>query len=63
MAWLVVKLNGGGGLYHAAGVHDVHPVGVARDDAQVVGDDDDGRAQLAGQAGEELQDLGLDGHV
>ena len=33
----------------AAGVHDVHPVRIAGDHAEVVGDDDDGRTELAGQ--------------
>src|SRR3972149_5936408 len=59
----VVKLQCRGRLHDLPRVHHVHPVGVARNDAQVVGDDDHGGAQLSGQAGQQLQDLGLDGHV
>src|SRR3990170_258941 len=60
---LVVKLERRGRLHDLPGVHHVHPIRVARDDAQVVGDDDHGGAQLSGEAGQQLQDLGLDRHV
>ena len=46
-----------------AGVHDRHPVAHLGDHAQVVGDEDDGRAGLVAQVAHEVEDLGLDGHV
>ena len=46
-----------------AGVHHVDAVGVAGDDAEVVRDDDDGRAELAAQAGHDFQHLRLNRHV
>ena len=63
VAGVAVQLAGGGRLHDLAGVHHVDPVGVAGHDPQVVGDDDDRRPQVAGQLGEQFQDLGLDGHV
>ena len=51
------------GLHRAAGVHDEDPVGQAGDDAEVVRDEQQGRARL-GQGGlERGQHLGLYGHV
>ena len=46
-----------------AGVHDRDLVGHLGDDAEVVRDDHDGRAELALQALDQLEDLRLDGHV
>ena len=50
-------------LGHLAGVHDHHPVGPAGDDPHVVGDEDDGHLELLAQVVDEVEDLGLDGHV
>ena len=49
-------------LDHPAGVHHDDPVGVLRDDAQVVRDEQDGRAGFL-QLAHQLEDLRLDGHV
>ncbi len=44
-------------------VHDGDPVAHLGDHAQVMGDEDDGRAGLLLEHAHEVQDLGLDGHV
>ena len=54
---------GGGFLDDAPGVHDRHPVGHLGHDAQVVGDEDDGHAQVGPELEHEVEDLGLDGDV
>ena len=46
-----------------ARVHHRDPVAHLGDDAEVVGDEDDGRARLALEAPHQVQDLRLDGHV
>src|SRR5881275_3043952 len=46
-----------------AGVHDEDPVGDVGDDAEVVRDQDDRRAEVALQVLDQLQDLSLDRHV
>ncbi len=51
------------GLGDLAGVHDRGPAAGLRDNRQVVGDEDDGEAELVGEAGEKFQDLGLDHDV
>ena len=53
----------GAALHQARGIHDVHAVGVARDDAEVVRDDDDRDAEPPRQVLHQLEDLRLDGHV
>ena len=50
-------------LDHPAGVHDDDPVGDLGDDAEVVGDEQDGHADVAPQLVEQRQDLRLDGDV
>ena len=50
-------------LDDAAGVHDGDPVGDAGDDAEVVGDEEEGRAALVPGRVEYLEHLRLDGHV
>ena len=50
-------------LDRAAAVHDQGVVGHLGDDPQVVGDDDDGRVELALQVLEQVEDLRLHGHV
>ena len=50
-------------LDQARGIHHVHAVGVARDDAEIVRDDDDGDAEAAREVLHQLQDLRLDGDV
>ena len=57
------QVAGRRGLDDEPGVHDVDPVGHPGDHAQVVGDEDERRAGLGREAGDELQDLGLDRHV
>ena len=46
-----------------AGVHHGDTVRDARHDAEIVGDEDEGDAELALKIGEEAQNLRLDGHV
>ena len=53
----------GSPFYDAPAVHDEHPVGHARDHPQVVGDQDDRRAELPLKLLHQVQDLGLDGDV
>ena len=50
-------------LDDAAGVHDHDPVGDVGDHAQVVGDEQDRRADLDAQVAQHVQDAGLDGDV
>ena len=51
------------GFDDARRVHDVHAVGVAGDDAEVVRDDDGGDVEPAGEVFHKLQDLRLDGDI
>ncbi len=46
-----------------AGIHHGHPVGDARYQAQVVGDEDNGRTEFPLQVAQQVQDLRLDGDV
>ena len=50
-------------LGHAAAVHDDDPITDLRHDAEVVGHEDDGHSEVAGDALEQLEDLRLDHHV
>ncbi len=50
-------------LDDAAAVHNGNPLGPAADHAQVVGDQDDGHAQLSAQVVKQIEDLALDGDV
>src|SRR3546814_1586436 len=50
-------------LDHAAGVHHHDPVAESGNDAEVVGDHDDGGAEIALQVGQQIEDLRLDGDV
>ena len=50
-------------LDDARRIHHVHAIGVARDDAEIVRDDDDGDAEPPRQILHQLQDLRLDGDV
>ena len=52
-----------GPLHHLPAVHDDDLVGHVGDDAQVVGDEDDGGAELALQVPHHVEHLGLDGDV
>ena len=54
---------GGAALDQARRIHHVHAVGVARDDAEIVRDDDDRDAEPARQVLHQLEDLRLDGDV
>ena len=53
----------GAALDHLAGIHHRDAVGDARDDAEIVGDQDHRHAELALQVGEQTQDLRLDRDV
>ena len=46
-----------------ARVHDQNPVGDVRDDAEVVGDENDSRPELSLQVLDQLENLSLDRHV
>ena len=60
--WLRISLAGAV-LDRAAGVHDQDVVGHLGDDAEVVGDHDDRRVELALEVLEQVEDLRLHGHV
>ena len=62
-ARLLEQLVHRGGLDDPARVHDVDAIAHAGGDAEVVGDHQDGRAELVGELLDQLEDLGLDGHV
>ena len=51
------------GLDHLPGIHHRHPVGVLRDDAEIMRHEDHRHAELAAQVVKELEDLALDGDV
>ncbi|CAM5693360.1 hypothetical protein SVIOM342S_03321 [Streptomyces violaceorubidus] len=53
----------GSGLHDGALVHHRDPVGEVRDDAHVVGDQQDTRAGLGREPPQQVEDLGLHGHV
>ena len=59
----LVEQVGGGDLAEAAQVHDGHPVAHVLDHRQVVGDEEDGQVVLLLQVLEQVEDLGLHGHV
>ena len=63
VAGVVEDLVGGAALAHTAAVHHDDLIAHGGDDAQVVGDHDDGHAQLFLQFLHQFQDLRLDGHV
>jgi hypothetical protein len=63
VARVLVDLDRGSRLHDAARVHHDDALGVARDHAQVVGDDDQRDAHALGQVAHQLQDLRLDGDV
>ena len=63
MAGVVVDLIGGADLHDVTCVHDGHPVGDVGHHAQIVGDEDDGQVVLDLHLLEQLQDLGLNGHI
>ena len=50
-------------LYHIASLSHLNPIDKAGHDAQVVGDPDDGHAQLPTQLLEQTDDLALKGHI
>ena len=50
-------------LHHTTGVHDHHVVRHLCDNTQVVGDEHDGGIDLVFQIPQQIQDLGLNGHV
>ena len=63
MPRIVEDLLRGAVLYDLARVHDRDTVRHIGDDAEVVGDEDDGELALRLQLVDQLQDLGLDRHV
>ena len=60
---LVEQHRGGRRLDDSSGVHHGDVVGSAGDDAEVVRDQDDGHVALTLLLGEQVEDLGLHGHV
>ena len=60
---VLVDFPGGAGFDNPAQVHHGHPVAHFGHGAQVVGDEEDGHAQLLLEGLHQLQDLGLNGHV
>ncbi len=63
MARVAEDVFRGAAFDDAGGVHDVHAIGVARHDAEIVGDDHDRDAEPPRQILHQLEDLRLDGHV
>ena len=63
MAGIVVDLVGGADLHDVARVHHGYPVGNVGHHAQIVGDEQDGQIVLDLHFFEQLQNLGLNGHV
>ena len=57
------EIADGGALDDLAGVHDGDIVGHLGDDAEIVGDQDDGGAGVAAQPAHQVEDLRLDGDV
>ena len=63
MGRLEEDLFGGTGLHDLTGIHDVDAVGHVGDDAQVMGDEDNGQVALLLDLVDQFQDLGLNGNV
>ena len=63
MLGICVEAIGGGILHHPTAVHDDHAVADLGHDPQVMGHEDGCHSELAGETGQQLQDLGLDHHV
>ena len=63
MARPAEQRRGGGLLDDAPGIHHHHLVAHLGNHAEIVGDEQQGHAQLALEAAQEIQDLGLDGDV
>ena len=63
MAGPVEDVGGGPVLGGPAGVHDQDVVGDLGDHAEIMGDDDDRRAELGLQFGDQVEDLSLHGDV
>ena len=57
------QLRGSGPLGDAAGIHHRHPIAGLRDDAEVMGDQQDAHGEFAPQIEQQLEDLVLDGDV
>ena len=60
---VLVQLVRAGQFHHVAQVHHRNAVGDVLDDVQVVGDEQVGQAQALLQVRQQVDDLGLDGHV
>ena len=63
MAWRDEQVRRGRGLRHPAGVQHDGSLAQLVDHAQIVGDEQQGHPALLHQIPQQLQDLGLDGHV
>ena len=63
MAHRIEQVSGAGPLDDLAGVHDHDTVGPGGNDAHVVGDEQDGHVEALAQLVDQVEDLGLDGHV
>lgn len=63
MLGVVEDLVDGTDLHDLSGIHDGDPVGHVGDDAQVMGDEDDGHVALLLEPVDQLEDLRLDGDV
>lgn len=63
VAGAIEKMMRGGGFDDAARIHDVDVVADLGDDAEVVGDEDDGGAELFLAVFDEVEDLFLDGDI
>ena len=63
VAWVGEEVTAVGGLHDAPGVHHVHGVAEPGHDPEVVGDHQQRRVGVGHQGLEDLEHLGLDGHV
>ena len=57
------QLIGTGHLHHLAEVHNADAVGEVLDDGQVMGNEENGQAELLPQLVQQVDNLGLNGHV
>ena len=63
MGGVPVQVVGRGHLDQLPQVHHRHPVAHVLDHGQVVGDEDHGETEPGLEVGQQIEDLGLDGHV
>ena len=63
MAWRVEEIVDRRGLDHLARIHHIDAVAELRDDAEVMGDDEDAAVVVAAELAHQMHDLGFHGDV